>query len=374
MSNTYAAAGVNVELGDDVSKLLYNAAKATWHNRQGKLGEVIVPFDDFSGVRAVNVGGLPTGTLMNIGFDGIGTKVEIAERVGDHSTMAFDLFAMVVDDAVVRGAEPVLVGSILDVNALGKDGETFLEQVKQLAQGYVAAANAANVAVVNGEVAELGAHVQGYGKFNYNWGAAVVWFARQDRMLTGQEVKVGDAVVALKEDGIRCNGFSLVRKIMRDTHGDDWHNVQYQDKTLGAWVLHPSRIYCAAVVEMFGGVIGEPKAAVHGVAHITGGGVAGKLGRVLKPSGLGARLDNLFTPSEMMLYCQEQGQVADDEAYKTWNMGQGMLVITPEPDKVIAVAQQHNITAQVAGQIVAEPGITVTNKGYFAQQQPQLTF
>ncbi|MCK5344618.1 MAG: phosphoribosylformylglycinamidine synthase I, partial [Candidatus Heimdallarchaeota archaeon] len=149
----YADSGVHIELGDDVSKILYNAAKQTWENRDGRLGELIVPFDDFSGVRAIDVSNLPSGTLMNIGFDGVGTKMELAERMENHSTIAFDLFAMVCDDAVVRGAEPVLIGSILDVNSLGKDGETYIEQIRQLAKGYIDAAKVANVAIVNGEVA-----------------------------------------------------------------------------------------------------------------------------------------------------------------------------------------------------------------------------
>ncbi|MCH7568683.1 MAG: hypothetical protein IIA87_04650, partial [Nanoarchaeota archaeon] len=180
--SAYAAAGVNVILGETASEIFYNAAKQTWDNRKGRLGEVIVPYDDFSGVRAIDVSNLPKGTLMNIGFDGVGTKMEIAERVGDHRTIAFDLIAMVCDDAVVRGAEPVLVGSILDVNSLGKDDETHIEKIRQLAEGYVKAAKEANVAIINGEIAELGGRVRGHGDFNYNWGAGLVWFANRDRM------------------------------------------------------------------------------------------------------------------------------------------------------------------------------------------------
>ncbi len=100
---TYAESGVNVELGNDVSKILYNAAKATWKNRAGKLGEVIVSNDDFSGLRYINVSELPKGTVMNLGFDGIGTKTYVAEGTGNHRTMGFDLLAMVCDDASVRG-------------------------------------------------------------------------------------------------------------------------------------------------------------------------------------------------------------------------------------------------------------------------------
>ncbi|MBT7088525.1 hypothetical protein HN928_06160 [bacterium] len=363
---TYADSGVNIELGDDVTKILYNAAKQTWVNRKGKLGELIVPFDDFSGVRAIDVSNLPTGTLMNIGFDGVGTKMELAERINDHRTIAYDLFAMVCDDAVVRGAEPVLIGSILDVNALGKDNETYLAQIKQLAEGYIKAAKCANVAIVNGEVAELGNRVNGFGPFNYNWGSTLVWFANKDRLFTGREIQSGDYLVGLRETGFRSNGLSLARKILKTTHGEDWHTQSYQGKNLARLALEPSKIYAAAVVEMFGGFQDVPKAKVHGVAHITGGGIPGKLGRILKASGLGATISEPYAPSELMLYCQKQGNVPDMEAYRTWNMGQGMIIVTPEPDKVMAVAKNHKLESKVIGQVDSDPGIRLSSLGAYA--------
>ena len=363
--STYAEAGVNIELGDDVSKILYNAAKQTWNNRRGRLGELVVPFDDFSGVRAIDVSNLPAGTLMNIGFDGVGTKMELAERVNNHKTIAYDLFAMVCDDAVVRGAEPVLIGSILDVNSLGRGDEIYIEQVKQLAEGYIGAAKAANVAIVNGEVAELGNRVSGYGNFNYNWGAAVIWFAKKDRMFTGREIKEGDSLVGLREKGFRSNGLSLVRRIMKNTHGENWHQVSWKvgNDSLADLALTPSKIYTAAVVDMFGGYDREPKVEIHGVAHITGGGVPGKLGRVLRPSGLGAVIDEPFEPSEFMEYTQALGNVPDVEAYKTWNMGQGMIIVTPKPEEVIRIARDYEIPAQCIGRVVSEQGIRIRNKG-----------
>jgi phosphoribosylformylglycinamidine cyclo-ligase len=361
---TYGDAGVNIELGDDASKALYQAARATWDNRKGKLGEVVVPFDDFSGLRYIRVGGLPKDAVQNISFDGIGTKTEVAERLGHHHTAAFDLLAMVCDDAVVRGAEPVLVGSVLDVNTLGKDGHDYKKFVRQLAHGYVAAAKAANVAVVNGEVAELGARVSGYGPFNYNWSAGLVWFAREGRLFTGKEIREGDSLVGLGEEGFRSNGLSLVRRVFKDKYGEDWHLADFHGAPLGEVVLHPSRIYSAAVTEMFGGFDREPKLEVHGVSHITGGGLPGKLGRVLKPSGLGAKIDHPFHPSLAMLHCQELGNVPDDEAYKTWNMGQGMVVITPEPAKAIEVAQAHGIEAKIIGKVEPTGIIAIKNKGF----------
>src|SRR5262249_11894302 len=195
-------------------------------------GEVIIPHDDFSGVRCIAVGALPPDTVMGIGFDGIGTKVEIAERLGQWHTLAFDLFAMVCDDAVVQGAEPVLVGTILDVRTLGKAlkglrprsgasaAGTHLDVIAQLAEGYIEAAAAARVAVVNGELAECGPRINGYGPFNCTWSAGVVWFARRGRLLSGTAVRPGDAIVGLEETGCRSNGYSLVRHILQRQHGD----------------------------------------------------------------------------------------------------------------------------------------------------------
>lgn len=368
MANTYASAGVNIALGDAVSDIFYQAAKQTWQNRQGALGEVIVPFDDFSGVRAIKVGALPEDVVMNIGFDGVGSKTEIAERVGDHSTIAYDLLAMVCDDAVVRGAEPVLAGSILDVNALQ------LEAAQQLASGYVTAAKEANVVIINGEVAELGNRIAGFGNFNYNWGASVVWFARQNRLLTGKELRVGDTIVALQENGFRSNGFSLLRTAFTKTYGNNWHEKPFLNSTLGKLTLQPSRIYSAAVVDMFGGVMNQAKAQLNGVVHITGGGIPTKLGRVLKASGLGAELDNLYAPNAVMLHAQEIAQVPDEEAYRAWNMGQGMLLISPEPEAVIALAKHWGIAAQICGKIVNNTGITLYNKGFYAADRSKLTF
>lgn len=367
--NTYASSGVNIELGDDASTIFYNASKLTWENRKGRLGEVVEPASSFSGLRAIHVGGLPIDTYMSLGFDGVGTKTEIAERTARHDTIAHDLFAMVCDDAVVRGAEPVLVGSILDVKSLGKNEKSYIDFVRQLAKGYIAAAKEANVAVINGEVAELGARVNGYGDFNYNWGAGVVWFARKNRLLTGKEIKEGNKIVALREEGFRSNGLSLVRKIMRNAHGENWHEETYQGRNLGNSVLYPSRIYSAAVVEMFGGFNNEPKVEIHGVAHITGSGIPGKLGRVLRSRSLGAYLNAPFPPCDLMLYCQEKGKIADAEAYRTWNMGQGMLIITPNPDTVMNVAHFYGIASQIVGEITEEPRIRIKSKGYFTNEE-----
>jgi phosphoribosylformylglycinamidine cyclo-ligase len=371
---TYSDAGVDIELGDQASGILYSSAKQTWSNRDGLLGEVICPFDDFSGLRAIDISGLPPDTLMGLGFDGVGTKMELAERINKHDTIAYDLFAMVCDDAVVRGGEPVVLGSVLDINTLGRHGESYIEIIKQLADGYVKAASDANVAVINGELAELGNRVGGFGEFNYNWSAGLIWFANKNRIFKGKEIVPNDSIVGFQELGIRSNGLSLVRKIFESVHGQNWHKVDLDGVNLAQAALEPSKIYSKAVVDMFGGVESEPKAELHGVAHITGGGIPSKLGRVLKSVGYGAELDDLFEPPKIVKYCQEAGEIADREAYRTWNMGQGMLVITPEPEHVLDVCKKHKITAKVVGKVTEKSGIKITKKGFYSDDESVLKF
>ncbi len=359
---SYKDAGVNIETGDEASKILYNAAKKTWANRERNIGELIVPFDDFSGVRGINVSNLPPGSFMSMGFDGVGTKVEIAQRMKNHKTIAFDLFAMVCDDAIVRGAEPVLIGSVLDVNSLG-DGRENIEVLKELAEGYVKAAEDANVSVINGEIAELGNSVGGYGEFKYNWSSALIWFSNKEKLFTGKEINEGDYIVAFKEEGFRSNGLSLARKILETNYGSEWHNLKLDNEKLGSLVLTPSKIYSKAVVGMHGGFQTEGTCKINGISHITGGGIPGKLGRVLKPSGFGAVLDNLFEPCKIMKHCQKLGNVSDKESYKTWNMGQGLLVITPEPIKLMEEAKKFGIESRVCGKVVKEAGIKIISCG-----------
>lgn len=340
----YKKAGVNIELGDDASKMLYEAAKQTWSNRKG-LGKIFSPNKTFSGVRVIDVSLLPKGTVMSMGFDGIGTKVEVAQRLNKHDTIAYDLLAMTCDDAVMAGGEPVVVGSVLDVNSLSGN----MEAVRQLAQGYVNAANEAGVAIINGELAELGSHISGHGSFNYSWSSTVIWFGKKDRLLDGSKIKPGQAIVALKEDGFRSNGLSLARKVLANN----------KDRAIWEKVLVPSRIYTKAAVEMFGGYNKVAKAKITGIAHITGGGIPGKLGRVLKASGCGAIIHSPFEVPEIMEFCIKKGKIELKEAFRTWNMGQGMLIITETPEKVLAIAKKHNIKAKIAGETTKSSGITI---------------
>lgn len=372
---TYASAGVDIDIEAKAARILYEASKKTWQNRKGTLGEVVVPFDNFAGLRFVRADNLPKNTVMYGGSDGVATKAELAELAGRFDTLAYDLIAMVCDDAVIRGGEPVLLKSVLDVNTLGTD-ESRLLYIQQLADGYVKAANVANVAIINGEIAQLNDRIGDLENFHLEWSADVTWFAHESRLITGYDVVPGDALVAFEEPDLRCNGISLIRKLLRERYGKDWINEKFEGKNMIDLALAPSVIYTPVLNDLIGGydLKNKPKAIIHAAAHITGGGIAEKLGRTLRASGCGAEITDLFTPSSLMLHCQELGNVADEEAYKTWNMGNGMIIASPEPDKIIATAKTHGINAKIIGTVTGGTGITLASKGAFADTTRKVVY
>lgn len=365
-TSAYAKAGVNVQLGDRCSAILYEASRKTWANRVGRIGEISSAEDSFGGLRFARFTG--EDILVQMNFDGIGTKVEVAERLNRHDTMAFDLLAMVCDDAAIRGMEPIHVGSVLDFRAVNED------IVCALADGMVKAAEAAGVAVVNGELAELGERVSGYGPNAYNWGATALSVGKRERLLDTKRIQPGHSLIAVAEEGFRSNGLTLVRNAVMGYFGPRWHEQPWEGKTVGEFVLTPSTIYAPLLVSLFGGFDQEPKGSIIAAAHITGGGVPGKLGRCLKHSGYGALLDDLFEPALMMLALQKVGKIPDRDAYQAWNMGQGLIIVTDDPQSVLNEASRLGFEAKVAGTVIEQPEIQIVNRGAHRDNEPQLTF
>ncbi len=345
---TYGKSGVNIALGDMCSRIMSDAADRTFANRRGIIK--VIEKKGLHRIITISVGNVK----LMLNSDGIGTKVEFAERTGRHDTMAYDLFAMLCDDSVRYGAEPVALSNILDVNALDE------KIVRGLAKGMVKAARDAGVAVVSGEIAELGRRVGGYGRYNYNWGGTVLSIVRKE--LGGEGIRTGNSIVALQEKGFRSNGISLVRRIMEKAYGPGWHGKKAGAKTLGEQALMPSRIYARAVLEMF--------PFCEAVVHVTGGGIPGKLGRLLALRNCGADICSPFAPCSLMLHCQKTGRVEDAEAYRTWNMGQGMLIITDHPEKVISISAEYKIRAKEIGTMTGKPGIKIISRGYYRAGKP----
>ncbi len=330
---------------DDASAIAYGWAQRTWAVRDDKAGR---PVAAKAGQFSSWLQGL--GDNVAVTSDGIGTKIELAERLGRYDTLGLDLVAMVVDDLAANGAEPVALTNTLDVDVV--DSRT----IDRLMQGLHDAAWHAGTAVVGGEIAELGSRIGGWGAgMHFNWCAtAVGLFRRGWQPVDGSAVRPGDAVVALQSTSFRSNGFSALRRALGARHGDGWHEVALDDRTWGQWLLDPCRIYCPLVV-----ALRETGFNLHGLSHITGGGIPSKFGRTLKASGLGASLDDLWAPTLAMTSAQALAGFDGAAAWQYWNMGNGFLVTVGAADAeaVAAFANERGFAARVAGRITPAPGI-----------------
>ena len=172
----------------------------------------------------------------------------------------------------------------------------------------------------------------------------------------------------MREEGFRSNGFSLVRYILENIFGKDvYHKKSLFDKTWGEILLEPSTIYSAKLLKVLGRFGEKRKVEIKGISHITGGGIAGNFKRILKEKKIGAIFDNLFEPSEMVKEIQKLGNVSEEEAYKIWNMGNGMMLVV-DPNNVDSVLQNLDVEAKVAGEITEEQKIIIQTKGNAPQK------
>ncbi|MFH1284884.1 MAG: phosphoribosylformylglycinamidine cyclo-ligase, partial [Candidatus Peregrinibacteria bacterium] len=332
---TYKESGVDIDLGDKCSAIAYQAAKNTFASRKGMIGEPLIDDGGFSG--ALDMGDY----YLVQNDDGVGTKMEIAEVTGILDTLGFDLVAMVADDAICIGAEPLSITNTIDADHLDEN------KISAMMKGLESAALKHKIVIPGGEIAELGKACNGY-----IWNATCVGIVEKEKLITGKDIRPGDKIIGLKSVGFRSNGFSLVRHILREKFGDTWHKEKYDDsRTWGEITLTPSKIFTSAVMEMHGRYKHNGLVALKGIAHVTGGGIEGNLKRVLKKNKLGAKLDNLPAPLEVMNRLMEIGSVPKEEAYRTWNMGVGMILISNDVDQIAEICARHEIETQVIGEV-----------------------
>ena len=300
--------GIDTNKGSICSKIAYNWAKKTFVNRINEPGEIQQCIDgSFSTMIYFN------GVKIGISSDGIGTKIEMAERTGIYDTLGFDLVAMTVDDLTVNGFVPTSFSNILDVDILDND------IVDSLMKGLFDAANFSKIAVTGGEIAELGNRIGGYGdKMHFNWCATGIGILHKNlsAAIDGSNITNGDVIISVYNPGFRSNGFSLLRKILLENYGKEWHKKSFDvNNTWGEAALTPSLIYSPLIIKLL-----DNKIDVHGIAHITGGGVVDNLGRLLKVNKKGAVLDNIFDPDEALKELIRIGNVPLIKAYRYWNM------------------------------------------------------
>lgn len=331
---SYAAAGVDIEAGDRAVELMKAwVAKAARPEVVGGLGGFAGLFDA-TALRSYDRPLLATST------DGVGTKVAIAAALDRHDTIGRDLVGMVVDDLVVCGAEPLFM---TDYIACGRVvPERIAAVVKGIAEGCVLA----GCALVGGETAE---HPGLLGPDEYDLAGAGTGVVEAARLLGPDRVRAADVVVAMASSGLHSNGYSLVRHVLLDRAG--WsldRQVPELGRTLGEELLEPTRIYardCLALAEAV---------QVHAFAHVTGGGFAANLARVLPP-GLVASIDrSSWTPAPIFDVVRDVGQVDPAELERTLNLGVGMAAVVPAEavDATLALLGKRGVPAWVAGEVV----------------------
>ena len=251
----------------------------------------------------IDVGG---GNALALHTDGVGTKVLIAEMLKEYRTVGIDCVAMNVNDLICVGAEPV---ALVDYLALEKMDQRLVDDV---ITGLERGARDAGIAVVAGETAVMPDVIHGF-----DLSAMSIGIVKKSRIITGEKVEVGDAIIGLPSSGIHSNGLTLARKIL--FRGGF-------DRNIARDLLTPTRIYVKQIMKLL-----KSRIQIHGLAHITGGAFS-KLKRIGERAGVGFHLDDLFQPHKVFKEIQEQGNVSDREMYRTFNMGTGFLVFCPKDE------------------------------------------
>ncbi|MCT1393508.1 phosphoribosylformylglycinamidine cyclo-ligase [Rothia kristinae] len=340
---TYAESGVDVEAGDRAVDLMKEAVKAT--HGPGVVGGVggFAGLYDLSALRGYRKPYLATST------DGVGTKVAIAQTLEIHDTIGWDLVGMVVDDIVVVGAKPLYM---TDYIACGK---VVPERIAGIVRGIAAACSAADTALVGGETAE---HPGLLGPQEYDVAGAATGIVEADELLGPDRVRAGDVLIGMASSGLHSNGYSLVRKVVNVAGWSLDREVSEFGRTLGEELLEPTRVYAADVLDLARTfpVLGEDGGLGTGVrafSHVTGGGLAANLARVL-PQGLEARVDrSSWRIPPIFRVIGQLGKVPQADLERTLNLGVGMVaVVDPSvTDQAVAHLGERGVDAWVMGTV-----------------------
>ncbi|NEK59751.1 phosphoribosylformylglycinamidine cyclo-ligase [Geodermatophilus sabuli] len=334
---TYAASGVDIDAGERAVTLMRSAVERT--NRP----EVVGGLGGFAGLFALDTAKYRA-PLLASSTDGVGTKIALARQLDRHETVGIDLVAMVVDDLVACGAEPLF---LQDYVACGR---VVPERIAAIVTGIATGCTLAGAALVGGETAE---HGDLMAPDDYDLAATAVGVVEADAVLGPERVREGDVVVAMASSGFHSNGYSLVRRVVAAAGLDLAATPAGLDRPLGDVLLEPTRIYaldCLALVAEFG------VDAVHAFAHITGGGLAGNTARVV-PDGLAAVLDRSTWALPAAVGLLEEHGVPRAESERAFNCGVGMVAaIAPDvADAVVGTLSSRGVPAWVAGTVRPRP-------------------
>src|SRR5476651_1490644 len=325
---TYRAAGVNIDAGEELVERIKP------HVRRSMRREVLAGIGGFGALVEVPLDRYRKPVLVS-GTDGVGTKLRLAIDSGRHDTVGIDLVAMCVNDVVVQGAEPLF---FLDYFATGKLDVGVGER---LIAGIVDGCVQAGCALVGGETAEMPGMYHGE---DYDLAGFCVGIVEKDAIIDGSATRAGDVVLGLPSSGPHSNGFSLIRKILQVAGGDlttPMDGVSLIDR-----LMAPTRIYVKPLLKLIA------QLPVHGLSHITGGGLVENIPRVV-PEGLEVVLErNSWRREAVFDWLQQQGQVADAEMYRVFNCGIGMTVHVSASDaqRAIGILRAAGQEALVIGE------------------------
>lgn len=335
---TYAASGVDIDAGERAVTLMRSAVERT--NRP----EVVGGLGGFAGLFALDTTKFRR-PLLASSTDGVGTKIALARALDRHDTVGVDLVAMVVDDLVACGAEPLF---LQDYVACGR---VVPERIAAIVTGIAAGCTQAGAALVGGETAEHGDLMDAD---EYDLAATAVGVVEADAVLGPERVQAGDAVIAMASSGLHSNGYSLVRRVL-DRAGLDLHATPAGlSRPLGEELLEPTRIYaldCLALVAELG------VEDVHAYAHITGGGLAGNTARVV-PAGRSAVLDRGTWALPPVVRLLEEHGVPREESERAFNCGVGMIatVSAAVADRAVELLTARGVPSWVAGTVEEAAG------------------
>ena len=332
--STYEAAGVSISEGDRAVELMKaSIAKAQRPEVYGGIG-------GFAGLFDASALKTFTRPLLATSTDGVGTKTEIARQMGIYNTIGEDLVAMVVDDLVVCGAQPLFMTDYIAV------GKVIPERIAEIVSGIASGCAKARTALIGGETAE---HPQLLKDDEFDIAGAATGVVEESKLLGAEKVQSGDIAIAVASSGVHANGFSLVRHIIRE------HKLALESKvadlsmTLGEALLTPTTIYAADMLDLISHV------EIHAMAHITGGGLAANTERVL-PENFHLTIDRTtWALPPLFEYLQKAGAVPEGDLERTFNCGVGMVVIAPAKSVTVALGllRQQGHEAWELGEILS---------------------
>lgn len=337
---SYAAAGVDTAAGDLAVELMKSAVSKT-HGP-----EVWGGVGGFAGLYDVSFLSSYRQPLLATSTDGVGTKVAIAQAIDKHDTIGQDLVGMVVDDIIVVGARPLFM---TDYIACGK---VVPERIASIVAGIARACSETGTALVGGETAE---HPGLLGVNDYDVAGAATGVVDADQVLGADKVRSGDVVVAMASSGLHSNGYSLVRSILRRAKIDFVDRSDDLGGVVGEVLLEPTRLYTGPLLD----VLADPDlaGAIHSLSHVTGGGIAANLARVL-PVGCWVEVDrSTWSPAPVFRVLSDMAGSSLESAEGTWNLGVGMFAVVDagSASSVIARLAQSGIPAWVTGRVSMVP-------------------